>query len=243
MKLRFTWVFAVGLGALSLASCSEKQAARDLTVQPDVTAQAGQVISSAQAVEWTHRFQKTHPNEMWDAFTDATIFNGILDQKGCLGLRIYHAVNKQGNNTFVLVGVNAVGDMTDGDISDESPTGPPHPFNSILVSTKIGEQKLLPVLKGGALIPVEQAADMTRTYRKLHPQGVWAGYFSAKVYRNLLAQPGCIGLRVYKGLKEGNEECFVMVGVNQAGADITEGEVYDMALPCPPNQVASRLMQ
>ncbi|GAA3922798.1 hypothetical protein [Hymenobacter algoricola] len=234
MKKGFTWMVG-GMLVLGAAGCAEKKTAvNEMSVRASATAPAGQVISSAQAVEWTTRFQEANPQEIWAAFTEARIFNQLLGQADCQGLRLYHGTDSGGNNTFVMVGVNSEGaDMTEGLLADEASKCPPNSYRSILLA-KPGEKLQAPVLPAGALIPLGKAVEMTMHYQADHAGSVQAGYFSSHVYRELLEQPGCIGIRVYKGLKEGNLECFVLVGVNGKGADMTEGLLYDMAAPCPP---------
>ncbi|TGE16447.1 hypothetical protein [Hymenobacter elongatus] len=235
-NLRFTWVLAVGLGALGVTGCAEKESSvNELTVQANAAAPAGQIISSAQAVEWTTRFQEANPQEIWAVFTEAGIFNQLLSQADCQGLRLYHGTDSGGDNTFVMVGVNSEGaDMTEGLLADEAAKCPPNSYRSILLA-KPGEEPKAPVLPAGTLIPLDKAIEMTMHYQAKHAGSGRAGYFSSRVYWELLEQPGCIGIRVYKGLKEGNIECFVLVGVNEKGVDMTEGLLYDMAAPCPPN--------
>ena len=52
-------------------------------------------------------------------------------------------------------------------------------------------------------IPLDKAAAMTARYRNSVPTGsTLAGMFPAGVFRALLAQPGCTGLRIYLAKKE-----------------------------------------
>jgi|GEM_PF-874126 len=235
MKLHFTKLMMGTLLTLGAAGCADKQAAVNVvTAKADALELTGTIISTAQAVSWTTAYQEAYPEDTWAAFTEAGIFNQLLDQEGCQGLRLYHATKADDTNTFVLVGVNSEGaDMTNGLVADEMMKCPPHQYASILVAEP-AEQILPPVLPAGAIIPLDKAVDLTKRYHATHAGNVRAGYFSAYVYRELLAQEGCIGIRIYKGLKEGNQECFVLVGVSNEGADMTDGLLYDLSKPCPP---------
>ncbi|UCC78710.1 MAG: hypothetical protein JSW64_10560 [Candidatus Zixiibacteriota bacterium] len=52
-------------------------------------------------------------------FISKNAVTGILGQAGCTGLRIYNALNEDGNPTFVLVGVKSNGeDITGGELAE-----------------------------------------------------------------------------------------------------------------------------
>jgi hypothetical protein len=65
--------------------------------------------------------------------------------------------------------------------------------------------------------------------------------FEVEAFRALVAQPGCVGVRIYYGMKEVLKICAVIVGVNaelhpiSKGSGITGNEIIfgDSAL-CPP---------
>ncbi len=59
-------------------------------------------------------------------FFGKNAITGILGQAGCTGLRIYNALNANGDPTFVLVGVKSNGeDMTGGELAEFSIGCPP----------------------------------------------------------------------------------------------------------------------
>ncbi|UOQ52011.1 hypothetical protein [Hymenobacter cellulosivorans] len=234
MKKHVTWMLAAAILLLGAAGCAEKQAQKqELVVQnASVVPLTGEIISSAQAVSWTTSYQEAYPDEVWAVFTEASVYKQLLAQEKCQGIRLYHATTPQGKNTIVMVGVNDAGaDMTKL-VADMATPCPPGHYNSILLA-KPAEQLLPPTLPAGGMIELDQAAAMTKLYQKQHPAALWAGYYSAYVYTNLLAQPGCIGIRIYRGIKEDKQECFVLVGVDKEGADMTKGLLYDISMPCP----------
>ena len=65
--------------------------------------------------------------------------------------------------------------------------------------------------------------------------------FEVEAFRALVAQPGCVGVRIYYGMKEDLNICAVIVGVNAENQDMVgvfrggENEIIveDSAL-CPP---------
>jgi hypothetical protein len=244
MKLRFTWVLALGLGALGAGSCSEKKAGlHDLTVQSAEMAEAGKIISSAQAVAWTHRYQEAHPNDTWGGLFDAGIYKQLLGQDGCQGLRIYNAINEEEKNAFVLVGVDAAGsDLTSGKVADLSTPCPPMTYNSILVSA-MPTQILPPSGPAGGIISLELATRMTHQYQERYPGTPQDFYYSAGFFHKLLEQEGCTGLRIYRAINDEDKECMVIVGVNAEGSDMTEGLLLDEGVCGPPHPGTSVLVQ
>ncbi len=66
-----------------------------------------------------------------------TALLGILNQTGCVGMRIYNALLSDGKPTYVLVGVDSAGeDMEDGPIAEIVFVCPPYcPKESILNGT------------------------------------------------------------------------------------------------------------
>ena len=51
----------------------------------------------------------------------------------------------------------------------------------------------------------------------------------------VLAQPGCVGVRVYPGVHADGAVTWVLVGVDEAGRDIAEGELLQDPIWCPPD--------
>ena len=79
-------------------------------------------------------------------------------------------------------------------------------------------------------IPLDEAAAMTRRYRESMHKG-WM--FLRKDLDELLAQPGCAGMRFYYGLNDKGENGLVMVGVDRDGNDMVKGVLLDDGFPCP----------
>lgn len=76
---------------------------------------AGEQITLSEAIDWTKEYQAHHKGETIAVRYDAQVFTDLLDQTDCTGIRIYNATLDNGKNSFVLVGVNALGqDLTSG---------------------------------------------------------------------------------------------------------------------------------
>ncbi len=84
-------------------------------------------------------------------------------------------------------------------------------------------------------VSLEAAAALTRGYREFAPKGSQlASMFPRDVFDRLLAQPGCAGIRIYSGRNERRVHELVLVAVDADANDMTQGELFDFGLPCPP---------
>ena len=107
--------------------------------------------------------------------------------------------------------------------------------------------------KDSQRITLFEAVELTQRYRKAAPASEHGGFFWAEGFRDVLDQPGCIGLRYYHGLDDDGQYRIVIVGVDASGADIVKpgkqrasaqvakaavGEatavLLDRSWPCPP---------
>ena len=68
------------------------------------------------------------------------------------------------------------------------------------------------------------------------PQGLTTrgGHFPKDAVMAILNQVGCAGLRFYYGTNTDGSPAIVMVGMDENGADLTDGEIIDSHFPCPP---------
>lgn len=87
----------------------------------EINKNSSDVISLAQAAKYTHSYQKENPGTIKSFFAGSDKLNLILQQEGCIGIRIYNGYNEaEKRANLVLVGVDAMGeDMTKGVILQE----------------------------------------------------------------------------------------------------------------------------
>ena len=199
-------------------------------------------IQLADAARMTRRFRETRPNgERGGAFHSGPILE-LLDQPGCAAMRYYHALGAYGRPTLVLVGVDVSNDdLTDGVVLDLMVPCPPFCAlpNELNASERPkGKQPYravpLALPKRDHHITLDAAAAMTRRYREAFPDRVKGGAFLAPQLRELLAQRDCLALRYYYALDEAAKKTLVLVGVDPEGADLTDGALLEMSIPCPP---------
>ncbi len=83
-------------------------------------------------------------------------------------------------------------------------------------------------------ITLTEAAEMTRRWRRAQPNAEKAGAFHADQVKALLDQPGCAALRYYHALNEDGSYAIILVAVDHAGCDLTDGIMLERHWPCPP---------
>jgi hypothetical protein len=199
-------------------------------------------IQLADAARMTRRFRETRLNDEKGGAFHAAQVKEVLDQPGCSALRYYHALEEDGRATVVLVGVDVINDdLTDGVLLEQMIPCPPYcglPNDLTASERPKGKQPYravpLALPKRDHHITLDAAATMTRRYREAFPDRVKGGAFLAPQVRELLAQRDCLALRYYYALDEAAKETLVLVGVDPEGADLTDGVMMELSIPCPP---------
>ena len=94
----------------------------------------GGAISIETGSEMTANYRRNNPNEILGHFYGRDILKQILDQEGCMGIRMYYAEDADGKKELVLVGADSSeDDMLDliADVSCQCPPcGTPNNLNS-----------------------------------------------------------------------------------------------------------------
>lgn len=84
-------------------------------------------------------------------------------------------------------------------------------------------------------ISLPEAVGLTKAYRIASaPDAVLGHYFGKNAIAKALAQPGCVGIRMYYGKHKDGSPAMVIVGVDNKGNDITSGLICQRSIPCPP---------
>ncbi|GEM_PF-892675 len=85
-------------------------------------------------------------------------------------------------------------------------------------------------------ITLQDAVGLTQAYRlAVSSETVLAHYFGKNAIEKALAQPGCVGVRMFYGKHKDGSSTLVIIGVDRAGNDMTAGIALQKALPCPPD--------
>jgi hypothetical protein len=95
--------------------------------QQQFTGNEDHVIALDLAIRYVQNFSSspTVPN-IKGAYFGRNIFDKILSQPGCVGLRYYYAKKDDGSHTIILVGVDSNGnDLAQGILGDDAKPCPP----------------------------------------------------------------------------------------------------------------------
>jgi hypothetical protein len=87
-------------------------------------------------------------------------------------------------------------------------------------------------------ISLKAAAALTAAHRN-GPEGkaagaVIGGCFGRGIVDEILAQPGCVGIRYYYGRNAAGAPVLVLVGVTADNQDMVNGTIAEEGYPCPP---------
>ena len=84
-------------------------------------------------------------------------------------------------------------------------------------------------------ISLNDAVKLVKNFRAnpLVPN-IKGGYFGQAIYNEILAQPGCVGIRSYYGQHDDGSPAIVMVGVLADGSELINGTIAEELTPCPP---------
>ena len=95
----------------------------------EYTGTTNHVISLEKAVKYVQNFKASSAAAeivIKGAYFDRGIFEKILAQEGCIGIRYYYAKTDEGTQTIVFVGVNSRNeDMTAGILAEDGIPCPP----------------------------------------------------------------------------------------------------------------------
>jgi hypothetical protein len=86
----------------------------------------------------------------------------------------------------------------------------------------------------GEVVTLNDAAKWTANYRATIQHGERIGhFFGMNKINDILNQPGCVGIRMYHGLDNG-EKVLILVGVTADENDMENGVIVERSQPCPP---------
>jgi len=92
----------------------------------EITGKEGGPVDRATAKRWTANYRRSGRGKANCHIFGKETIQALLDQPGCVGIKIYYALNDQNDQQILLVGTDADGSsMEDGLIMDQSKVCPP----------------------------------------------------------------------------------------------------------------------
>jgi len=78
------------------------------------------------AAEWTANYRNANPGAVKAHFIGRDLLNKMLEQDGCMGLRIYYALDEKGDKQLIIVGADQdENDLYNGIIAEKTIKCPP----------------------------------------------------------------------------------------------------------------------
>ncbi len=77
----------------------------------------------------------------------------------------------------------------------------------------------------GEAISHELGAQMISDYQVANPNDVKGYYIGRNIIDQILAQPGCVGIRFFNAYNEEGRKTLVYIGVDQSGKEISQHTV------------------
>ena len=83
-------------------------------------------------------------------------------------------------------------------------------------------------------ISLDQAKQLVQNHQRSAPAGgERCGYFAREAFDEILAQPGCTGIRFYHGRDASGKPTLLFVGVTEDKVDMLD-TIIENHQPCPP---------
>jgi hypothetical protein len=86
--------------------------------------------------------------------------------------------------------------------------------------------------EGDHKVTITEARDLVDRRRRAAEQP--AGAFKREALDRILGQTGCAGIRIYYGMHPDGQPALVLVGVDEYGEEMLDGELAEKNYPCPP---------
>jgi hypothetical protein len=148
-------------------------------------------------------------------------------------------------STMILVGVAMLLSCEQG-MNLEIPVDSTTAGNIALTNSQTNQTLITNYTFSGAEgdpIPFETAKTWISNYQSGNPIGTKAHFFGFEILKQILAEPTCVGIRMYYALDDKGQRQIILVGVNADGENLLpqsqslrDGDgniVADASYPCP----------
>lgn len=85
----------------------------------------------------------------------------------------------------------------------------------------------------GAPIDLTTASEWTANYRDENPDGIKAHFFGKDILETILAQEGCMGIRIFYAKDAEGTQQLILVGADADENNQVQGTVADASIKCP----------
>jgi len=195
----------------------------------------GDPISLDTSKNWVNNYVASNPLGTKAYFFGSAVLKNILAQSGCMGIRIYYAIEDSGNQQLLLIGADVNGNDLlptvgiSGKVSAVTLSGGQDSFNGT----------------EGSSISAEITKSWIANYGNKSPLSIQAHFFGFEIINQILAESGCMGIRIYYALNALSIQQLLLVGAyanggsllpaSTIGGRVSDGgnTVADASFPCP----------
>lgn len=86
------------------------------------------------------------------------------------------------------------------------------------------------------IIPLDTASAWTKNYRNTMKSGeAQAHFFGMNLIKQILAQTGVVGFRIYYGIDDTGKKQLIIVGTDANENDLYNGIIVERSVWCPPS--------
>ncbi|HUP14008.1 MAG TPA: hypothetical protein VM187_17430, partial [Niastella sp.] len=195
----------------------------------------GDLISLEKAKDMIESWQNQEPEAVKSILYGRNIFEQLMQVPGCVGIRVFNGLNDNGHQAFVFVPVGERNQnilnysvyKEDGMVVVEAPiadNGLPCPAdcpspavdvdapNWYIVDKQNGVTRKIADV--GELISRKKAKEMVEKWQREEPEAVKSILYGRDIFDQLLAVPGCEGIRAFNAYTDNNTQTFVFVAVD-----------------------------
>jgi len=84
-------------------------------------------------------------------------------------------------------------------------------------------------------ISFQDATGLIKGYQRINASNaVIVQNFGKELVDKIIAQPGCVGVRMYYGRHTNGNPGLIILGVDKSGKDMVKGVLAFPSVPCPP---------
>jgi hypothetical protein len=124
-KRKFFTLIAVAVLSV-LATLLLTTGAKSIETRQEITGAYNHVVTLDQAIKYVDNYAKAPKLSIKGGYFDRSIFDKILAQSGCIGVRFYYGQKDDGSPTIVLVGVDSKNqDLVGGILGEDIIPCPP----------------------------------------------------------------------------------------------------------------------
>ena len=187
------------------------------------------------AASWLRNYLTKYPVAKGH-FVGAESIKRILAQKGCIGIRFYHAIDDLGNLQLLLRPTDKTGNDIKFILSTRA--------NVSSINIEGSKEELM--VTGGDSLKEKDFDTWTNNFNSQNQNTIRAHFFGYQIINEILSEFGCIGIRMHSALNEKGIPQLLLIGAEANGRNLIPSRssitgrvedqnntIADASYPCP----------